>query len=90
MSKLFSVLLVLAVLASFTFAVPVQRKISMPEGDLSAADSIGYGYYAAPIPAYYAGYGGYGGGYKYGGYSGYGGYRSYGSYYRPRIYSVWG
>ncbi|XP_002138129.1 uncharacterized protein [Drosophila pseudoobscura] len=85
MTKTFAVLSVLALLASSTFAGPVGRKIFMSEGDLSTADSVSYGYYAAPIPAY-----GYGGGYKYGGYSGYGRYRSYGSYYRPPIYPVWG
>ncbi|XP_017148986.2 uncharacterized protein LOC108159883 [Drosophila miranda] len=80
MTKTFAVLSMLALLASSTYAGPVGRKISMSEGDLSTADSIGYGYYAAPIPARR----------EYGGYSGYGRYRTYGTYYRPPIYPVWG
>lgn len=66
-----------------------QNENAGSDGDLATADSIGYGYYAAPAPIYYGGYGGgYGGGYKYGGYRSYG--RYYGGYYRPRIYPVWG
>ncbi|XP_017019003.1 pupal cuticle protein Edg-91 [Drosophila kikkawai] len=91
MAKLFSVLFALVIIG-FVAAGPIENKEAVADGDLSTADSIGYGYYAAPLPIYYGGYGG--GGYKYGGYSGYsgyGGYRSYGgSYYRPRIYPVWG
>ncbi|XP_017040678.1 neuropeptide-like protein 31 [Drosophila ficusphila] len=93
MAKLFSIFLFLAIIGFIT-AGPIEDPKAAEEGDLSTADSVGYGYYAAPAPIYY---GGYGGGYKYGGYSGfggyhgYGGYRSYGGgYYRPRIYPVWG
>ncbi|XP_017068769.1 neuropeptide-like protein 31 [Drosophila eugracilis] len=90
MAKLLSILLCLAIIGSIT-AGPIEDNKAAEEGDLSTADTIGYGYYAAPSPVYY---GGYGGGYKYGGYSGYGaygGYRSYGAgFYRPRIYPVWG
>ncbi|XP_016997381.3 pupal cuticle protein Edg-91 [Drosophila takahashii] len=90
MAKLFSIYLCLFIIGAIT-AAPVEEKKDAEEGDLSTADSIGYGYYAAPSPVYY---GGYGGGYKYGGYSGYGGYGGYRSYgggfYRPRIYPVWG
>ncbi|XP_039484125.1 neuropeptide-like protein 31 [Drosophila santomea] len=90
MAKLFSILLCLVIIGSIS-AAPIEEKKPAEEADLSTADTIGYGYYAAPSPIYY---GGYGGGYKYGGYSGYGGYggfRSYGGgFYRPRIYPVWG
>ncbi|XP_020800309.1 shematrin-like protein 2 [Drosophila serrata] len=94
MAKLFSVLFALVIIGCIS-AGPIEKKETVADGDLATADSIGYGYYAAPLPIYYGGYGGYGGGgYKYGGYSGYsgyGGYRSYGgSFYRPRIYPVWG
>ncbi|XP_017125582.1 neuropeptide-like protein 29 [Drosophila elegans] len=99
MAKLLSILLCLVIIGSIT-AGPIENKEAVAEGDLSTSDTIGYGYYAAPSPIYYGGYGGgykyggYGGGYKYGGYSGYGGYGGYRSYgggfYRPRIYPVWG
>ncbi|XP_037715583.1 neuropeptide-like protein 31 [Drosophila subpulchrella] len=90
MAKLFFILLCLVIIGSIA-AGPIEDKNAAEENDLSTADSFGYGYYAAPSPVYY---GGYGGGYKYGGYSGYGGYGGYRSYgggfYRPRIYPVWG
>ncbi|KAI8039717.1 hypothetical protein M5D96_007138 [Drosophila gunungcola] len=90
MAKFLSIFLCLVIIGSIT-AGPIENKQAVAEGDLSTADTIGYGYYAAPSPIYY---GGYGGGYKYGGYSGYGGYGGYRSYgggfYRPRIYPVWG
>ncbi|EDV35782.1 uncharacterized protein Dana_GF12296 [Drosophila ananassae] len=88
MAKIFSIIFALALIAVIS-AGPIENENEGADGDLATADSVGYGYYAAPAPIYYGGYGGgYGGGYKYGGYRSYG--RYYGGYYRPRIYPVWG
>ncbi|KAH8400935.1 hypothetical protein KR009_001901 [Drosophila setifemur] len=96
----FSIIFAMALVGAIA-AGPIENKAAADDSDLATADSIGYGYYAAPVvtaPIYggYGGYGGgygrygggYGGGYKYGGYRSYGGY--YGGAYRPGIYPVWG
>ncbi|EDW85710.1 uncharacterized protein Dwil_GK23007 [Drosophila willistoni] len=88
--------ILLAVIA-LTSAGPIEEKrlTADAEPTIDTADSIGYGYYAAPapiavVPSYYgrSSYGGWGGGYKYSGGYGYG--RYYGGYYRRPIYPVWG